>query len=515
MPYQPTNPFPYNIAIDLQEGLQFRFKVDNYDTIESFQIDLYDLLKKERLYTIIRTIGDIQTKLDSTTGKEIKTLIEGDKQIIQIFDTNEEQVLLEEYTQGDSFLPLKGGFGDYSIGEVNLTNYIMAIEDIKKQQNYGNTPDFESLIITEETCFVIDEKGTIIEYIEAKNLIDKEHIVIPYIIGEIAVKNIGEAVFKEHTNITSVVVPACVASIGTEAFQGCANLEKVYLNYGNSTIKSYCFANCESLNSINILDSVTTIEDYAFYNCSSLNKIYLPWGLREITNYSFSGIAITRLELPKNIVSIGEEAFSNCSCLTEVICNKKLKTIGKRGFANCELLNKIVFNDDIQIIEQEAFLNANFKSLVIPNSIIKLGSGFLKGNDNIISLTVPFIGENNSKNEDKQSVLGHFFGESDTLSTNGVEQQYKGINTNYYLIPNTLKSITITQATFIPYGALSNCEKIQHVYMNEEITRIEDYAFYNCVSLTQLKLSSNINYIGNYAFALKELLISKKEEVIV
>ena len=37
MPYQPTNPYPYNTGIDLDEGLTFQFKVDNYDVINKLK----------------------------------------------------------------------------------------------------------------------------------------------------------------------------------------------------------------------------------------------------------------------------------------------------------------------------------------------------------------------------------------------------------------------------------------------------------------------------------------------
>ena len=61
MPYQPTNPYPYNTGVDLREGLTLQFRVDNYDTIVKFEIEIYDLLKNEKVYTIIREIGDIET----------------------------------------------------------------------------------------------------------------------------------------------------------------------------------------------------------------------------------------------------------------------------------------------------------------------------------------------------------------------------------------------------------------------------------------------------------------------
>ena len=55
MPYQPTNPYPYNTGIDLDEGLTFQFKVDNYDIINKFKIEIYDLFREEKIYTIVNS----------------------------------------------------------------------------------------------------------------------------------------------------------------------------------------------------------------------------------------------------------------------------------------------------------------------------------------------------------------------------------------------------------------------------------------------------------------------------
>ena len=56
MPYQPTNPYPYNTGVDLREGLTLQFRVDNYDTIIKFEIELYDLFKNEKICFICRSI---------------------------------------------------------------------------------------------------------------------------------------------------------------------------------------------------------------------------------------------------------------------------------------------------------------------------------------------------------------------------------------------------------------------------------------------------------------------------
>lgn len=508
MPYQPTNPYPYNTAIDLQDGLQFRFKVDNYDTIESFKIELYDYLKNKKLYTIIRTVGDIQIDTDNT---EIKKIIEGDKQLIQILNENEEQILLEEYTE-DSELPIKGGLGVKSIGEVDITPYLMTIEAIEMKKYYGNTQNYEQLNITDSELFVLDEKGTIIEY-KGKNSLAE--VVIPYKTSEGYVRNIGANVFANDEKITRVVVPSCVTIIGDNAFYNCENLQIVNLNYGVSKLNSACFMGCENLSDINLLDSIDFIGDSAFEDCMNLIDLRLPWSLTQINEGSFRHIGITMLELPPNLECIGKQGFFNCQALKCIQCNDKLRIIDKQAFGCCNALITIDLNEKLVELGSEVFFQCkNLQEIIIPQDVQKIGEGILRECVSLFKLTIPFIGSektevnsieeldsNKTENNHWTSVLGYFFGRTENT---GVRQKWDLSNEQWYSIPSSLGTVIITNTTFIPYGAFSNCTEIREVVMVSTIMFIDDYGLYNCVKISDITLSPNTQYIGNYAFALEK-----------
>lgn len=522
MPYQPTNPYPYNTAIDfLKDGLQFRFKVDNYDTIESFKIELYDYLRNKKLYTIVRTIGDIQ--IETIDNQEIKTIIQGDKQLIQILNENEEQILLKEYTEDFETpvteLPIKGGLGVNSVGEVDITPYLMTIEAIEMKQYYGNTENYEMLRITNEECFILDEKGTIISYIENNNTVDINNIVIPYRTSKGIVKNIGSGVFANNLNIYSVVVPSCVTTIEDNAFNHCENLTIVNFNYGISYLNERCFANCTDLFQINLLDSINIIGDSAFENCTNLINLRLPWSLKEINSRTFSNIGIETLELPPNLETVKSNAFDSCKKLETVICNEKLKIIQAQAFGECTSLTTIALNEDLLELGKEVFVNCSaLQEIQIPDNIMNIGEGILNGCNMLITLTVPFIGSKKTEGEEIAdivenkkitSVLGYFFGT--TTDEKGIKQRYAPLEedisfskTQTYLIPESLSTVVITNTIFIPYGAFSNCVNIRNIKMLDKIIYIDDYSFFNCIKISEVQLSPNIEYIGNYAFALEK-----------
>ena len=65
--------------------------------------------------------------------------------------------------------------------------------------------------------------------------------------------------------------------------------------------------------------SVNSIGDEAFSECSSLTQITIPSYVTSIGNYVFKGCSsLTQITIPSSVTSIGDEAFSECSSLTQI-----------------------------------------------------------------------------------------------------------------------------------------------------------------------------------------------------
>ena len=163
--------------------------------------------------------------------------------------------------------------------------------------------------------------------------------------------------------------------------------------------------------------------------------------------------------------------------------------------------------------------------LFLPDSLIQIGYSAFKGCDSIVSLTIPFLGENISSN-DKNGVLGYIFGYSETEEDGAIEQ-YKDWALNkwiqyYYYIPQTLRSVTVTQdptistnafyncsflteinipsAESIGSSAFSNCSGLVEYAIPETVTLINSSAFEKCSNLVSVTIPDTVSEISQYAF---------------
>ena len=181
-------------------------------------------------------------------------------------------------------------------------------------------------------------------------------------------KTIQYWAFYQCYSLTSIEIPSSVETIGSSAFAGCSKLATVTFEKGSQlkTIQYCIFENCASLTSIEIPASVETIESGAFRGCYSLSSIEIPASVETIESGAFRGCySLSSIEIPSCVETIGSEAFAGCSKLATVTFEKgsKLKTIGGGykeefyygAFSDCSALTSIEIPSSVETIGSSAF----------------------------------------------------------------------------------------------------------------------------------------------------------------
>ena len=160
--------------------------------------------------------------------------------------------------------------------------------------------------------------------------------------------------FVSCDNLQSIIIPKSVKNI-TTAFS------TEYIDFESQLTNLYGRGSSVVLpddNIISYLQEITfesnsqleTIVDYAFYGCHDLKSITIPASVVSIGDYAFSVNEYTANMGPEGYYEAGlkEIKFEEGS---------KLQTIGAYAFKNCDELAKITIPKDVVSIGEEAFVN--------------------------------------------------------------------------------------------------------------------------------------------------------------
>ncbi len=354
------------------------------------------------------------------------------------------------------------------------------------------------------------------------------------------VTTIGQSAFSQCSGLTSITIPEGVTSIGQSAFFGCSGLTTVNFNATNCTsIGNYsntAFKNCSQLTTVNIGDNVAAIPDYAFYGCTGLTDINFGSSVRSIGSAAFGNCtSLTSVTVPDEITTIGNSAFQSVKNVIyhgnatgspwgalnvnatidgdfiyadaektnlaayigsggSVVIPDAVTTIGNSAFHSCTGLTSITFGSSVTTIGSTAFGGCTgLTEVTVPNTVTSIGNGAFAGCSSLQSITLPFVGDKPHQPTDAyQYPLGYIFGGNGTQIT----QSYIGsspneLTFNYFKIPSSLESVTITDCNYIAPYALSNLTMLKSLTIPETVTTIGNNAFNGCSNLQTLTYNTN------------------------
>ena len=355
------------------------------------------------------------------------------------------------------------------------------------------------------------------------------------------VVSIGFQAFEDCYNLTSATIGSSVESIGSRAFNYCYVLAEVINKSPNITVTKGSTANGHIGNyAVGIYNSGDTFtgtklsndKGYIVYTDDTEKiligyrgeekDLILPSYITQINAYAFyKNDNFTSVTIHNNVTRIGNSAFDSCYNMTKVNYTGtiddwvKIDFVGYR--ANPIYYAKKLYINDILVTEANittatkispyAFYGyESLKSIIIGNSVMSIESSVFEDCNSLTSVTI---------GSGVKSIDNYAFADCNNLTkvnyTGAIDEwvqiefsSYMG-NPIYYAKNLFINDVLVTEAnittaTKISNFAFNNCDSLTSVTIGDGVESIGKQAFENCSNLTSVTIGDGVESIGEQAF---------------
>lgn len=370
--------------------------------------------------------------------------------------------------------------------EFDLANYVLE----EWQDEQGNALTFPLTVVDGMTVVakyysdgLVVRRGILTGYTGLST-----EVIIPTTFdGEtITVIGNGESPFEAssiYKQITKIVIPEGVTKVDSNAFADLSGLEELILPASLTELGNDVFYGCTSLKTLDLSGNTTyPYENGVLYNkekttilkfIGQAEELVIAATIKEIASNAFAYADIKTLTIPATVETIGAYAFSNCKVET-LNYAPNIDNVAEYSFKDCTSLKTVVLGANIKKIGTFAFSGCT--SL----TEIKLSTG----------TQTPVMVEGFAF--EKCTSLTKFDFEDYTLA-DGTVFSFAGIES--YTLADGL--------TEVPASMFINWTNLKSINIPASVTKINESAFYGCISLTNVNFAANskLEVIAGKAFA--------------
>lgn len=183
------------------------------------------------------------------------------------------------------------------------------------------------------------------------------------------VTSVKASAFINNRTLTTVSLPSTIKTVGTDAFRNLSNLRTLYIE----DLAAWCgveFANGNANPIYNVFPSLESKWGKVYFNNTAFTgELSIPAGVTSIGR-SFYGLrALTTVNIPDGVQTIGDQAFANTTKLTEVTIPASVTSVGS-AFFGCSGLASATLSEGLETMGNNMFYGcSSLTAITIPASV--------------------------------------------------------------------------------------------------------------------------------------------------
>lgn len=312
------------------------------------------------------------------------------------------------------------------------------------------------------------------------------------------VTQIRPCAFSHCKSLEKLVIPENIIIMEETTFAGLINAE---IHIGTSDISKtgrYCVKDGSVFEST--LGPYSCDVLYSGYGLVKDGNCIIPNTVKRVGRNALEGCtSVVKLIVPESVDSIGDNAFSDCKKLEFVILPESLTDLGSESFHNCSQIKDIIVPGDVQYMGQKIFAGCwratlhvkKYKSFRIKYRVFN--NCLFEMHINTIWPTTPKSWREITSISNKECRILFGYG----LVKNGIcmiPAIVTRVEEEAFLDCISLKTLVVPQSvTYISARAFAGCSRLEEIIIcNPDIT-INEESFIGCNSLKRVIIPRGFN----------------------
>ncbi|MBR1412614.1 MAG: BspA family leucine-rich repeat surface protein [Prevotella sp.] len=302
----------------------------------------------------------------------------------------------------------------------------------------------------------------------------------------------GTVYSADHTDHTYAHIDGGTANPGYFTDKNASPSDEI-IQFADAEVQRICVENWDTNGdgalSMSEAAAVTEISNTLFQkneSITSFNELQYFTGLTSIQYSTFERcVNLTSVVIPKNVRTVGNDAFYGCKSLTSILVPDQVEYVGANTWEGCTNVTSVYIGSGLRGVNVNPFSeleNVEAFEVSADNRYFASIDGILMSKDGKTLVSYP-AGKRNEE-----------FVIADTITT---------VGSNAFRGCVYLKRLTITQDSQVSTDEQNNywyINSLEELTLNEGVAGIGFYAFTRCGELKIIHFPKTLGYIGKETF---------------